>query len=849
MLNRLILAGAALWLCACASGSSDIMTEPGVSSELARWRKDNYREVAYNLRFSVPQERNSAVRGQAAILVKFDEPTPLVVDFRGDPASVESVRLNGGAVDYAVRNEHIIVDAAQTAKGENLMEIVFTAADQSLNRRDDFLYTLLVPDRARTLFPCFDQPDLKARFTLELEVPAEWTAVANGAVADVDSTSTAGRRMVSFRETAPIPTYLFSFVCGRFTKYTASREGRSVTLYHRETDPRKTAQCPDVLDQVFHSLEWIEEYTGIPYPFDKYDLVVLPGFQYGGMEHMGATLYNDRRIFLESNATVDDRMNRADLIAHETAHMWFGDFVTMKWFDEVWTKEVFATFFSSLIVGPMFPEVDHDLNFIRRDYPAAYSEDRTDGAMPIRQPLDNLRNAGLIYSRIVYSKSPIVMNMLYRKLGPEKFREGIRQYLTRHAYDNATWDDLIAVFDSRSEDDLAAWSRVWVTESGMPTVHCTIEGKELHIRQEDPLGRELVWEQPLTILAIGDNGTDTLRTVIDRPEIVLPLPAGVRHVIPNADGLAYGFFPLNGETSDYVMKHLGSFTDPKIRLTALITLNENLLNLTVDRDNFMQAMIRYMPHEEDHQLFALALGYASGCFSLFFNEEPSPDFESALWDMAENDPRPDRRSLAIRAYCSAARTPEALDRVHDLWDDEALARNHRLSETDLTSLSYTLALRFPERADEIAARQRTRITNPDRMTQYDYISPAVSPDPAVRDSVFQSLLVAENRRIEPWAATALGLLNHPAREEHALKYIRPGLEAMAEIQRTGDIFFPRDWASALLGGHRSEAAAGEVDAFWRDHPDYPVLLGSKIRQSADALYRLRKARANSNSME
>lgn len=846
MFNRFMSVCAALWLCACSTAPSDFTIGPGVSRELAGWRKDNYSEVAYSLRFSIPQERDSAVRGQAAISVRLDKPVPLVVDFRGDTSFVESVRLNGGAANYVFHDEHIIVDAAQTAKGENLLEIVFTPADQSLNRRDDFLYTLLVPDRARTLFPCFDQPDLKARFTLELEVPAHWTAVANGAMAGVDSTSVAGRRKVSFSETAPIPTYLFSFVCGRFTEYTASRGGRSVTMYHRETDQRKTAQCPEVLDQVFHSLEWVEEYTGIPYPFEKYDLVVLPGFQYGGMEHMGATLYNDRRIFLEINATVDDRMNRADLIAHETAHMWFGDFVTMKWFDEVWTKEVFATFFSSLIVGPMFPEVDHDLNFIRRDYPAAYSEDRTDGAMPIRQPLDNLSNAGLVYSRIVYSKSPIVMNMLYGKLGPEKFREGIHEYLTRHAYDNACWDDLIAVFDSRTEDDLAEWSRVWVTERGMPTVHCEVGGESLLIRQEDPLGRGLVWEQPLTLLAVRGEAVDTISVLLDRPEIETALTHEADFILPNADALAYGYFPLSEYASDYVMERLASFSDARVRLGALITLNENLLNLTVDPEDFMQAMIRYLPLEEDHQLFALALGYAGGCFSLFFNEEPLLDFERALWEIAENDSRPDRRNLAFQTFYNAARTSEALDRVYSIWKEEISPGGHRPSENDLTMLSYTLALRFPERAAGIVARQRARITNPDRVAQYDYVSPAVSPDPVVRDSVFRGLLIAENRRIEPWASTVLGLLNHPSREEHSLQYIRPGLEVMEEIQRTGDIFFPRDWASALLGGHRSEAAAGEVDAFWRDHPDYPVLLGSKIRQQADALYRLRKTRSGSN---
>ena len=125
-------------------------------------------------------------------------------------------------------------------------------------------------------------------------------------------------------------------------------------MYHRETDPDKIAQIPVIFEQVFASLEWMEAYTGIPYPFAKYDFIVLPGFQYGGMEHTGATLYNDKRLFLGKQPTTAEQLGRMSLIAHETAHMWFGDYVTMEWFDEVWLKEVFANYFAAQMTQPQF---------------------------------------------------------------------------------------------------------------------------------------------------------------------------------------------------------------------------------------------------------------------------------------------------------------------------------------------------------------------------------------------------------------------------------------------------------------------------------------------------------------
>ena len=154
------------------------------------------------------------------------------------------------------------------------------------------------------------------------------------------------------------------------------------------------------------------------------------------------------------------------MIAHETAHMWFGDLVTMRWFNDVWMKEVFANFMAAKIVNPSFPEVNHDLRFLLAHYPAAYEVDRTAGTNAIRQPLDNLNEAGSLYGAIIYQKAPVIMRHLERLLGADSFRDGLREYLSAHTFANATWTDLIAVLDRRTPVDLAAWSQVWVETAG-----------------------------------------------------------------------------------------------------------------------------------------------------------------------------------------------------------------------------------------------------------------------------------------------------------------------------------------------------------------------------------------------
>ena len=825
-------------LMACQSPQNELpkLTEKGVSFELAQFRKAHFSAVNYQLFFSIPSERQQPVEGDVEICFQTEQPQPLILDFRAEPEQVKRVELNGQLVAYTVQDEHIVIAKEHVSAGKNRVRVSFTPADQSLNRREEFLYTLLVPDRARTLFPCFDQPNLKALFTLTLKVPETWQAVANGAVEAVDSLSVLGKHLIQFHQTEPLSTYLFSFVAGELQKEQFEREGRTIAIYHRETDPQKVAQCPAIAEEVFDALAWQADFTGLDYPFMKYDLIILPGFQYGGMEHTGATLYADRRMFLDAHPTLNERLGRSALIAHETSHMWFGDYVTMAWFNDVWTKEVFANYFASRIVEPQYPAVNHRLNFIRDYLPSAYAEDRTLGANPIQQSLDNLRNAGLVYGAIIYNKSPIVMEMLVRVLGEEAFREGIREYMKSFPYGNATWDELIEIMDRYTDVDLRNWSQAWVGEKGMPELTATIEGDELVVRQQDAWRRGLIWPQQLAYQLYSPSRTQLVELNSDAAEVHVKLehlPTDA-FILPNVDGRGYGFFRLDEPTAAACWNVLLKSDDEVLRGSLLITLFENLRRQTIDPAGFRSALLAYLPQEPNALLFSMALGYLGNCQALFPTDAVS--VEEALWQLVTSAEEPSRRLQAFRQYRSIAESAEGLKRLYTIWDQEQAPKGCYLSESDYISLSYRLAILMPEQADQIVAKQLARIQNGDRRKEYSFVSPAVSPNKAVRDSVFQALLIAENRRVEPWAASALSLLNDAKREQESIEYIRPAIEILQEVQRTGDIFFPANWMRALLSGHHSKEARDEVDRFFADHPDYPPMLSNKIRQQADHLY-------------
>ena len=802
--------------------------EEGISLELAQLRKQEIKELKYGLSFSIPEQKQEAVEGEARIRFLLQRPQEIILDFRESADKIKEVSVNGQPSEYTFLNEHLVLPEASTIEGKNEVHICFTAGDQSLNRNEEYLYTLLVPDRARTVFPCFEQPNLKAEFTLQLEVPAEWEAVSNSSIASEENID--GRKHIAFLPTEPLSTYLFSFVAGKLKKVEYADGERILTAYHRETDAKKVAQLDIIFQQVAASLHWLEEYTDIPYPFAKYSFIILPGFQYGGMEHTGATLYNDTRMFLSEHPTLDEELARAKLIAHETAHMWFGDYVTMDWFNDVWTKEVFANYFAACITEPLFPNVNHSLNWMKTYTSASLAEDRTPGSNSIRQPLDNLRNAGLIYGNIIYNKAPVMMQKLVEIMGEEAYQEGIRKYLKTYAYGNATWDDLIAILDARSEEDLASFSDVWVNQKGMPHISFTNRCGQLEIRQRDPLNRGLLWPQSFQITFQGAEESTSVEVNLTNETYAITVPLGTQAILPNTDGRGYGLFIPDEESREWMLTHWQETSDDTARQSLLMSLYENYQHRLISDREWMEALINGLKNEKNVLIASTLCGY----LGIPLSQLGQASWEEEIWEWSEKHPLASCRLQLIRCLISNARAPKSIDKLYQLWKEQS---HPMLNERDYMTLAYELALHCPEQYENLRNTQRERITNPDRRRQFDFIVQAVTPDTLQMDAFFQSLMKAENRRIEPWAASALAYLNHPLRQSYAVKYICPGLEVLEEVQRTGDIFFPKNWASALLRNHKSKEAYQEVQAFFEAHPGYSHLLKNKILQAAWPLYR------------
>jgi aminopeptidase N len=820
----------------------------GISQELAAARKRTITALAYDLTLSIPEKLQDPILGRETIRLRLAAHADILLDFAQPAASVSSITANGRGVPVRSEHGHLVIAAESLAKDENTIDITFIAGNEALNRNEDYLYSLFVPARASKTFPCFDQPDLKATLSLKLEIPSAWVALANGPEAGRETSG--DRTTVTFLRTKALPTYLFGFAAGKFSIERGERNGRTFVMYHRETDADKVAANRDaIFDLHQQALDWLAQYTDRPYPFEKLDFALLPAFQFAGMEHAGAIFYNAASMFLEKTATQEQQLARANTIAHETAHMWFGDLVTMKWFEDVWMKEVFANFMAAKIVNPSFPAIDHDLRFLLQHYPAAYEVDRTPGANPIRQKLDNLNDAGSLYGAIIYDKAPIVMRQLEDMLGEDDFRSGIREYLAKYAFDNAEWTDLIQILDSKTDDDLGAWSRAWVDEPGRPTIATDVklDGDKiasLRFTQTDPRGRSLLWNQRLQIALGYESGARITPLKMNAASVELANSRGLpapRYVLPNGEGVGYGLFRLDDPSRRFFLEHLPELGDGMTRATAWLTLWDDMLEAGVTPGPLVELMLRSLPEEREEQNVQRILTVLGKTYWVFLTDDArlaiAPRVEQALRRAVAESSGTSMKSAYFTALRRIATTPAALAYLERVWRKQEMIPGLPFAEVDYIAIAQELALRNVHGTNDILALQLRNITNPDRRARFAFVLPALSPDESVRDRFFADLSNVENRRHEPWVIDSLVFLNHPLRRSHAERYIEPSLNLLKDIQRTGDIFFPTRWTQSVLDGHNSPAAAQTVTAFLAAQKDYPPRLRQIVEQSADSLLR------------
>ena len=781
--------------------------EAGVSKELAQQRVANISKVAYSLTFNIPADEKQDVSGTATITFTENAKEDVILDFQGRLTG--NCMVNGRKRGVQLINEHIIIPKKFVKVGENIVELSFVSLDKGLNRNGDYMYTLFVPDKARSCFPCFDQPDLRAHFTAQLTVPEGWKSIVNDGL-------------------SPIPTYLFSFVAGKFNEVTAQREGYTLRALYRETDLEKVAQFDKIFDEVGQSIKWMEGYTGLKYPFKEYGMIILPGYQMGGMEHPGAVQFSERRLFLSKKPSQEELLNRAELIAHETAHQWFGNMVSLKWFEDIWAKELIANFMASKITRRQYSKIDHDLNFLRTYHARALAIDRTEGTHPIAQPLDNLNHAGMLYDAIVYDKAPVMMRILEQIMTPEVLQTGLQKYLNTYYFGSASWDDLINMLDQEAPSaGVKEFCNVWLKEKGMPLIHTTYKDGKLVVRQTDPYGRGLCWRQKFDVRLIYDMDRSRTVTVDMRDTTFTMATKRPSSIIPNYDGRGYGRFTLDEEYTRKLPLRLITTRNDMQRYALLLTLYDNYLMGRIPASYFGE-IYRCMIKEKNPLIMQLAVTHM---MKIAFDQEVTSrrTLEQCIMDIIPENRNPECRQTIVRIMSQYATSPDVLQQIENIWTKH---NDPQFNEHDYMNMAYRLAIMNPSRWQQIITTERQKLKNDDLLKEFDYVSRACNPDVAAQKELFNSLLKPENRVQEPWALHTLLLLSSDVREPQSISYIAPGLAALPQIQQTSDVFFPAGWAAALISQHKGFDAKAEVEKFLSSNTQCPQNLKNKVLEAA-----------------
>jgi len=380
-------------------------------------------------------------------------------------------------------------------------------AAQSGNRR--YAFTQLEAADARRCFPCFDEPDLKAKFTFSVTVRSGLTVVSNNPVRRSDH-NTNGTTTWHFTQTPPMSTYLCALAVGELESGEQRHLGTvPVRVWHV---PGKADMAGFALETAVASLQRLERYFGIPYPYDKLDLVAVPDFEAGAMENAGAVFFRETLLLVDPHTiTVAEQKRVAEVIAHELAHMWFGNLVTMRWWDDLWLNEAFATWMAFKIVDEWKPEWRMWNNF-EPHRAAALAMDGLANTHPIYAPVQNAAQATENFDAITYEKGASVVRMLESYLGPAEFRAGVQMYIKRHAEANAVAADLWKALEEASGQPVAQIAKAWIKQPGFPLVTLSTESRrdatDLHVKQErfkaspitkPPPGGSNTWPLPLVV--------------------------------------------------------------------------------------------------------------------------------------------------------------------------------------------------------------------------------------------------------------------------------------------------------------------------------------------------------------
>lgn len=915
--------------------------EAGIPIELAQWRAKQYSDVRYKLNLTI-EKMSPTLKGTIEISVQ-SKTDQIILDWRKisgkeNLSTISNVTINGKTEKFEEINEHLVFkDGVKT--GENIIKLDFTspiltsgsAITRYIDKEDnsEYIYSLFVPSDASTAFPVFDQPDLKAKFSLIIDVPKDWKVVTNtdlGIQLRIDGfdkeeitnrnqnkpQKVQGRKW-DFVATKPISTYVFAFAAGDFAifnekegllqqkkdyeqvleelpndaeeleKYLQKIAGQrnetreNSLIYVRKSQAEKFKQhSAEVFRLNREVVKYLEEYFDYKFPFPKYDLVLIPEFPFGGMEHAGATFLRESSIIFPSEPTKIDYYARANVIFHEAAHQWFGDTVTMKWFDDLWLKEGFANFMAAKAMEKIMPEMNAWKIFYERTKQSAYATDSTKGTTPIYQEIPNLNSAKSAYGNIVYSKAPAFLRQAEFYLGEDNFQTAVRSFLKKYEYSNATWQDLVSEFEKASGKNLGVWANSWVKEKGLSVIRFEDTGnnilkdkskKELEFSQfdkfqiasdiatEDDKGNEILRpmrEIKFNLLTKSQNRqTQTFKFTTPKSDwslALFPVDKNYEYLFPNYQDYGYGIFLLDEKSRNYILANVQNEKDDFLRSMMYGSLWDSVREAELNPRNYVELVIKNIADEKDEMIVLSLLNRVGTAFNYYLDDKTKdellPKFEKILINKMDTAETLGQRITFYRAFLNNASSETARKILKVILSGKYQIPDFKLKTKDNFDIITKLNI-LADKAGLHLLEDFAKNETSDEAQRYAYAAKAGIPT-AENKAKYWNDFVNNKELSESWIEAAFAVWNNSRHSNLTLPYLEKALAELPNLKRDRKIFFVNGWLGSFISGQKSEEALNIVNKFLADNPQLDKDLRLKILENVDVIERAVKIRQRFN---
>ncbi|WP_405555728.1 aminopeptidase N [Streptomyces sp. NBC_01171] len=831
---------------------------------------DSY-DVALDLRSAVGESGGEPRTFRSVTTIRFRCAEPGATSFADLIApGVTAVSLNGrdldpGEVfdgtrialeDLATDNE-LIVDArcAYSRTGEGLHRFVDPEDGEV------YLYTQYEPADSRRVFANFEQPDLKAPFRFEVRAPEGWTVWSNGAGELADG-------VWRFAETKPISTYITCVVAGPYHYVTDSYE--RVLEDGSKLEIPLGAMCRKGLapyfdaDDVFlitkQGLDFFHENFDYPYPFGKYDQAFVPEYNLGAMENPGLVTFREEYIF-RGKVTQASYEGRANVILHEMAHMWFGDLVTMVWWDDLWLKESFADFMGTFGNVGATRFKDAWTTFANRRKAWAYRADQLPSTHPVTADIRDLQDAKLNFDGITYAKGASVLKQLVAYVGQDAFLEGARRYFKRHAYGNTQLADLLSVLGETSGRDMSGWARSWLQTAGVnsltPQVLVSPEGRidELAVLQEAPESHPELRPHRVKVglYRLGEGGAlERYRSAevdVEGPRTVLAELAGAEVpdlVLVNDDDLTYCKIRFDETSLATLREHLGDLTDPLARAlcwTALWNLTRDGL---LPAREFVALVLRFAGRESDIGVLQMLHAWAGTALERY----AAPEWratggellaQGALRELRAAEPGSEQQLAWARFFATVATGAADLALLKDLLDGTETVEGLAVDQELRWAFLEPLAAHGVADEEVLAAELARDDTASGKRHQVRCL--AARPSAAVKAQAWAQVVESDALSNALVEATLAGF-DRPGQQELTAPYAEKYFAVLERVWRERSIQIAMHIVNGLFPAHqdRPETLAA-TDAWLTEHADAAPALRRLVLEARDDLARALRAQA------